>query len=81
MSFSRVKAMSLEKDLFKAYTRPIKEKDLFKALNKSAKSISKRSASVIKQSDEFRLKKKGQDKLFKDNLKSAKWLRSLLIRK
>jgi len=73
--------MSLEKDLFKAYTRPLKEKDLFKALNKSAKSISKRGASTIKQSDEFRLNKKTRDKINKDNLKSAKWLRSLLIRK
>ena len=73
--------MSLEKDLFEAYTRPIKEKDLFKALNKSAKSISKRSASAIKQSEKFRLNKKTQDKILKSNQKSAKWLRSLLIRK
>ncbi|MGD1808976.1 hypothetical protein ACP6PL_26555 [Dapis sp. BLCC M126] len=73
--------MSLEKDLFKAYTRPIKEKDLLKALNKSAKSISKRSASAIKQSEEFRLNKKTRDKISKNNQKSAKWLLSLFIRK
>ena len=72
--------MSLEKDLFKAYTKPIKDKDLFKALNKSTKSISKRTGSTIKQSEEFRLNKKTSDKMFKANQKSAKWLRSLFIR-
>ena len=73
--------MSLEKDLFKAYTKPIKEKDLLKAVNKYTKSISKRSASAIKQSEEFRLNKKTQDQILKSNQKSTKWLRSLLIRK
>jgi len=73
--------MSLEKDLFKAYTKPMKEKDLVKALNKSAKSISKRATSAIKQSEEFRLKKKGQDKILKSSLKSGEWLKSLLVRK
>ncbi|NEQ38430.1 MAG: hypothetical protein F6K40_20030 [Okeania sp. SIO3I5] len=59
----------------------MKEKDLFKALNKSAKSISKRATSAIKQPQEFGLKKKGQDKILKSNLKSANWLRSLFVRK
>ena len=71
--------MSLEKDLFKAYTKPMKEKGLFKALNQYAKSISKRGVSAIKQSEKFRFNKKTQDKIFKANQKCAKWLRSLFI--
>lgn len=72
--------MSLEKDLLKAYTKPIKEKDLFKALNKSSQAISKISIYAVKQSENIRLSKKTQNKIIEGNLKSVKWWRSLLIR-
>ncbi len=72
--------MSLGKDLFKAYTKPIKEKDLFKALNKSSQAISEISIAAFKQSENIRLNQKTQNKIIEGNLKSVKWLRSLLIR-
>ncbi|WP_426564861.1 hypothetical protein [Dapis sp. BLCC M172] len=81
LSFSEVKAMSLGKDLFKAYRKPIKEKDLFKALNKSSQAISDISISAVKQSQNIRLNQKTQDKIIKDNWKSVNWLRSLFVRK
>ncbi|MDE5111215.1 MAG: hypothetical protein O4965_16910 [Trichodesmium sp. St19_bin1] len=73
--------MSLEKDLFKAFTKPIKERDLLKTLKKSGKSAFRRTSSTIKQSEEFPSNKKARDELLKSNIKSSKWLRSLLIRK
>ena len=73
--------MSLEKDLFKAFTKPIKERDLLKTLKKSGKSAFRRTSSIIKQSEEFPSNKKARDELLKSNIKSSKWLRSLLIRK
>ena len=73
--------MSLEKDLFKQYLKPMKEKDLFKALKKTAKQASKRNISVVKNSDDFRLNKKGEKKVISSNLKSSKWWRSLIVRK
>ncbi len=72
--------MSLGKDLFKAYTKPIKRKDLFKALNKSSQAISEISIAAFKQSENIRLNQKTQNKIIEGNLKSVKWLRSLLIR-
>ncbi|NES67790.1 MAG: hypothetical protein F6K24_22370, partial [Okeania sp. SIO2D1] len=47
--------MSLEKDLFKQYLRPMREKDLLKALKKSAKKASKANISMVKKSDDYRL--------------------------
>ena len=73
--------MSLEKDLFKAFTKPIKERDLLKTLKKSGKSAFRRTSYIIKQSEEFPSNKKARDKLIKGSIKSSKWLRSLLIRK
>ncbi|MDJ0518942.1 MAG: hypothetical protein F6K22_18050 [Okeania sp. SIO2F4] len=72
--------MSLGKDLFKAYTKPIKRKDLFKALNKSSQAISEISIAAFKQSENIRLNKKTQKKIIEGNLNSVKWLGSLFIR-
>ncbi len=72
--------MSLAKDLFKAYTKPIKEKDLFKALNKSSQAISEISISAVKQSKNIRLNEKTQKEINQNVLKSLKRLRKQLIR-
>ncbi|NEP90903.1 MAG: hypothetical protein F6K18_31110 [Okeania sp. SIO2C2] len=73
--------MSLEKDLLKKYLRPMKEKDLFKTLKKTAKKASKTNISVVKNSDDYRLNKKAEKKIILSNIKSAKWLQSLIVRK
>ena len=59
----------------------MKEKDLLKTLKKTAKKASKRSISVVKNSDDYRLNKKAEKKIILSNLKSSKWLKSLIVRK
>ncbi|NEQ71663.1 MAG: hypothetical protein F6K23_00355 [Okeania sp. SIO2C9] len=71
--------MSLEKDLFKQYLRPMREKDLLKTLKKTAKKASKANISMVKKSDDYRLSKKAEKKMILSNLKSAKLLRSLIF--
>ena len=73
--------MSLEKDLFKNYLIPVKEKDLFKALEKAAKKASKANIYVVKKSENYRLTKKAEKQIFSFSSNSAKWLKSLIVRK
>lgn len=70
----------MSKNLFKGYIKPIKAKNLFKEVNKSSKTISKISISAVKQSENFRLNEKNENKIIEENLKSLKWLRSLFIK-
>ncbi|MEM1169451.1 MAG: hypothetical protein AAGJ08_10355 [Cyanobacteria bacterium P01_H01_bin.35] len=49
-------------------------------MNKSSKTISKISISAVKQSENFRLNEKNENKIIEENLKSLKWLRSLFIK-
>ncbi|MDY7006502.1 MAG: hypothetical protein SWX82_21930 [Cyanobacteriota bacterium] len=52
-----------------------------KSWDKTAKYASKTNIFVVKKLDKNRLDKKTEKKIIKSNLKSAKWLRSLIVSK